>query len=98
MGAIQAVLGAEQDEAKKAAVASAMEAGRAYVESQEYGRETTPELQAAFERADAAVLSPMRALSGWTGSGRPSAPRRRCPSRSRVSSPGWACASSTCTA
>ncbi len=64
MAAIQAILGAEQDEAKKSAVTSAMAAGRAYVESCEYGRRTTPEIQAAFEQADAAVLSPMRALIG----------------------------------
>jgi long-chain acyl-CoA synthetase len=64
MAAMQAVLGAEQDEAKRAAVASAMAAGQAYVESCEYGRETTPEVLEAFERADAAVLAPIRALIG----------------------------------
>ncbi len=64
MAAIQAVLGAEPDPAKKAAVAAAMAAGQAYIESCEYGRETTPELREAFERADAAVLSVMRALIG----------------------------------
>ncbi|MCW2948216.1 MAG: AMP-dependent synthetase and ligase [Actinoallomurus sp.] len=64
MAAIQAVLGAEQDEAKRAAVASAMAAGRAYVESCEYGRETTPAVLAAYEEADAAVLSVMRSLIG----------------------------------
>lgn len=64
MAGIQAVLSAERDEAKKAAVEQALEAGRAYVASQEYGRTTTPEVRAAFERADAAVLTPMRALLG----------------------------------
>ncbi|MBA9006095.1 AMP-dependent synthetase/ligase [Thermomonospora cellulosilytica] len=64
MAGVQAVLGAETDEAKKAAVAAAMEAGRAYVRGREYGNTVTPEVQAAFDRADAAVLRPMRALLG----------------------------------
>ncbi|HEY0536964.1 MAG TPA: AMP-dependent synthetase/ligase [Actinoallomurus sp.] len=64
MAAIQAVLGAEQDESRRDAIASAMAAGRAYVESREYGRETSPAVLAAFERADATVLAPMRALIG----------------------------------
>ncbi|MDN3355320.1 AMP-dependent synthetase/ligase [Actinomadura sp. DC4] len=64
MAAIQAVLGAEQDSARRAAVASAMEAGCAYVESCSYGATTTPEVLEAFTRADAAVLAPMRALIG----------------------------------
>jgi long-chain acyl-CoA synthetase len=41
-----------------------MEAGRAYVASREYGRSPTPEVRAAFEEADAAVLSGIRALIG----------------------------------
>jgi long-chain acyl-CoA synthetase len=61
---IQAVLGMETDEAKKAAVASAMEVGRAYVASCEFGGTTSPELAAAYEQADAAVLSVMRGLLG----------------------------------
>ncbi|MDL4820696.1 AMP-dependent synthetase/ligase [Actinomadura opuntiae] len=64
MAGIQAVLSAEQDPAKKAAVAGALEAGRAYVSGQEYGNTLTPEVTAAFEAADAAVLTPMRALLG----------------------------------
>lgn len=64
MAGIQAVLSAEQDPAKKAAVAAALDAGRAYVSGQEFGNSLTPELTAAFEAADAAVLTPMRALLG----------------------------------
>ncbi|MEU5880745.1 AMP-dependent synthetase/ligase [Spirillospora sp. NPDC047279] len=64
MAGIQAVLGGERDEAKKAAVQGALEVGRTYVASLEYGNSTPPELAAAFEKADAAVLTPMRALLG----------------------------------
>ncbi len=61
---IVALLAAEQDEAKKAAVAQAMDAGRAYVEGCQFGHQVTPEVAAAFERADAAVLGPIRSLLG----------------------------------
>jgi long-chain acyl-CoA synthetase len=64
MAAIQAVLAAEPDDARRAAIAAAMDAGRAYVESREYGRVTTPEVLAAYRRADEEVLAPMRALIG----------------------------------
>ncbi|GAA2452835.1 AMP-dependent synthetase/ligase [Actinomadura vinacea] len=64
MAGIQAVLAGERDEARRAAVAQALETGRRYVSGQEYGNTTGPELAAAFERADAAVLTPMRALLG----------------------------------
>ncbi|MFA1537417.1 AMP-dependent synthetase/ligase [Actinomadura monticuli] len=64
MAGIQAVLSAEQDEAKKQAVQGALDAGRAYVTAQEYGNTLTPEITAAFEAADKAVLTPMRGLLG----------------------------------
>jgi long-chain acyl-CoA synthetase len=64
MAGIQAVLAGEQDQAKKAAVEQALEAGRRYVASQEYGNAADPAAAEAFERADAAVLTPMRALLG----------------------------------
>ncbi|MFC4909369.1 AMP-dependent synthetase/ligase [Actinomadura gamaensis] len=64
MAGVQAVLAAERDEAKKQAVESALEAGRAYIAAQEFGNTLTPEVEAAFTRADAAVLAPMRALLG----------------------------------
>jgi len=45
---IQALLTMEQDEARKTAVAAAMETGREYVLSCQYGRTTTPELAARY--------------------------------------------------
>ncbi|MGH3240312.1 MAG: AMP-dependent synthetase/ligase, partial [Spirillospora sp.] len=64
MAGIQAVLSAEQDDARRQAVLAAFDAGRAYVASQEHGNTTTPEIAAAFEAADTAVLTPIRALLG----------------------------------
>ena len=61
---IEALLAAEQDEAKRAAVERAMETGRRYVESCQYGRTTPPELASEFQRADEQVLAPIRALLG----------------------------------
>lgn len=64
MAGIQAVLSAERDEARKRAVAAALDAGRAYVTAQEHGNTLTPPITEAFERADRTVLTPMRALLG----------------------------------
>ncbi|WP_018656499.1 AMP-dependent synthetase/ligase [Actinomadura flavalba] len=64
MAGVQAALAAEQDETKKAGVAAALDAGRAYVIAQEHGNTLTPEIEEAFARADAAVLAPIRALLG----------------------------------
>jgi long-chain acyl-CoA synthetase len=61
---IEALFALEQDEGKRAAVATAMDTGRRYVESCQYGRVTSPELAAEFEAADAAVLAPIRGLLG----------------------------------
>jgi long-chain acyl-CoA synthetase len=61
---IQALLAAEQDESRKAAVAAAMDVGRRYVESHQYGHTTTGELAAEFAAADANVLGPIRGLLG----------------------------------
>ncbi len=61
---IAALMAAEQDETKRAAVARAMDAGRAYVEGCQFGRQVTPEVAEAFERADAEVLGPIRSLLG----------------------------------
>jgi long-chain acyl-CoA synthetase len=61
---IQALLTMEQDEARKAAVAAAMETGREYVLSCQYGRTTSPELAARFEAADEQVLRPIKGLLG----------------------------------
>jgi long-subunit acyl-CoA synthetase (AMP-forming) len=61
---ISALLTMEQDEAKKAAVAAAMETGREYVLSCQYGHATPDDLAARFAEADAAVLKPIRSLLG----------------------------------
>jgi len=61
---IQALLTMEQDEAKRAAVAAAMEVGREYVRSCEFGRTTSDELAARFAEADAAILTPIKSLLG----------------------------------
>jgi long-chain acyl-CoA synthetase len=61
---IQALLTAEQDESKRAAVSQAMDIGRRYVESCQYGQTTSPELTAQFRAADERVLGPVRGLLG----------------------------------
>ncbi|HTQ92932.1 MAG TPA: AMP-dependent synthetase/ligase [Streptosporangiaceae bacterium] len=61
---IQALLAAEQDEGKRAAVAQAMDTGRRYVHSRQYGQATPPELAAQFRAADEQVLGPIRGLLG----------------------------------
>ena len=64
MAGIQALLAAEQDEARQAAVRQAMETGRRYVESTQLGQTTPPELEAQFAVADERVLRPIRSLLG----------------------------------
>ncbi|HEV3068162.1 MAG TPA: AMP-dependent synthetase/ligase [Streptosporangiaceae bacterium] len=61
---IEALFTLEQDEAKRAAVAQAMDTGRRYVEACQYGRTMPPGLEAEFAAADAAVLAPIRGLLG----------------------------------
>jgi long-chain acyl-CoA synthetase len=61
---IQALLAAEQDESKRAAVAAAMDTGRRYIESRQFGRTTSDQLAAEFARADETVLRPIRGLLG----------------------------------
>jgi len=61
---IQALLTAEQDESRKAAVAAAMDTGRRYVESRQYGRTTSSELAAEFAAAEAGVLNLIKSLLG----------------------------------
>src|SRR6185437_6852459 len=61
---IQALLAAEPDEGKRAAMARAMEVGRRYVDSCQYGQATPPELAAQFRAADEQVLGPVRGLLG----------------------------------
>jgi long-chain acyl-CoA synthetase len=61
---IQALLAAEPDQARRAAVAGAMDAGLRWVRSCQYGEQTSPELAAEYAAADAAVLGPVRSLLG----------------------------------
>ena len=61
---IQALLTAEQDEGRRAAVQQAMETGRRYVKSCQYGHTTSPELAAQFRAADEQVLGTIRSLLG----------------------------------
>ncbi len=61
---IQALLAAEPDQARRAAVAGAMDAGLRWVRSCQYGEQTSPELAAEYAVADAAVLGPVRSLLG----------------------------------
>ena len=61
---IQSLLALEQDESKRAAVAKAMDTGRRYVESCQFGRTTSDELAAEFADADATVLGLVRSLLG----------------------------------
>ncbi len=61
---IQVLLTTEQDEGKRAAVQQAMETGRRYVQSCQYGHTTSPELAAQFRAADEHVLGPVRSLLG----------------------------------
>ena len=64
MAGIQALLAAEQDEARKAAVAAAMATGLEYVRSCQFGQTTSPELAAKFAAAEEQVLRPIRSLLG----------------------------------
>jgi long-chain acyl-CoA synthetase len=61
---IQALLAAEPDQGKRAAMARAMETGHRYVHSCQYGQATPPELAAQFRAADEQVLGPVRGLLG----------------------------------
>jgi len=61
---IRALLAAEQDEARRAAVAAAMDTGLRYVQSCQYGQSTPDELAAKFARAEESVLRPIRSLLG----------------------------------
>jgi long-chain acyl-CoA synthetase len=64
MAGIHALLTAERDDGRRAAVAQAMVAGLEYVRSRQYGETTSAELAERFAAADAQVLGPIRALLG----------------------------------
>ncbi|MFI7229003.1 AMP-dependent synthetase/ligase [Nonomuraea angiospora] len=73
MARLLAVL-ATQPEEQQVAVRQAMRAGAAYVEAGQYGRTITPEIRAAYEQADASLLSVIRGMIGfdraeWTATG-----------------------------
>jgi long-chain acyl-CoA synthetase len=61
---VSAKLAAEPDEARRTGIEQAMAVGLAWVESQQYGETTSPELQAQYEAADAEVLGLLRMLLG----------------------------------
>lgn len=61
---VSARLAAEPDEARKAAVAAALAIGLEYVESQQTGNTTSPELAERFAAVDGSVLGPLRAALG----------------------------------
>jgi long-chain acyl-CoA synthetase len=64
---IQALLAAEADEARKAAVAAAMATGLEYVRSTQYGHQVPAGLAERYAAADEAVLRPIRSLLGFGG-------------------------------
>ncbi|MER6513444.1 long-chain fatty acid--CoA ligase [Nonomuraea sp. NPDC001636] len=73
MARLLAVLATQPPE-QQAAVREAMAAGAAYVEAGQYGGTVTPEIQAAYDHADAALLSVVRGMIGfdraeWTATG-----------------------------
>jgi long-chain acyl-CoA synthetase len=61
---IQALLAADPDEGKRAAVAAAMATGLQYVRSCQYGQHTPDDLAAEFAIAEQTVLYPIRSLLG----------------------------------
>jgi len=63
-GAILAAIDGEQDEARKAGMQAALDAGLAKVRAQQTGQPVTPAMQAAYERADDQILSKFRAKLG----------------------------------
>ncbi|MEW9531119.1 long-chain fatty acid--CoA ligase [Microbispora sp. NPDC049125] len=65
---LQALL-ATQPEEQQDSVRKAMAAGLAYVEGLQYGHTVTPEVRAAYEKADAALLSVIRSLIGLDRAG-----------------------------
>jgi long-chain acyl-CoA synthetase len=61
---IRALLAAEPDGARRAAVAAAMDTGLRYIRSCQYGQVTPAGLAAEFAAADESVLAPIRRLLG----------------------------------
>jgi long-chain acyl-CoA synthetase len=65
---LRALLATQPEEQQEQARA-AMAAGLAYVESLQHGRTTSPEVRAAYEQADRALLSVVRSLIGLDQAG-----------------------------
>jgi len=63
-GAILGAIDAEQDPQRKAGMQAALDAGLAKVRAEQAGEEVTPEMLAAYEKADEMVLSKFRAKLG----------------------------------
>ncbi len=61
---LSAMLAADPDEEKKAAVQAAMDVGIEYVESRQTGHTTSPELEAKYQAVHEAVLGPIKSLLG----------------------------------
>jgi long-subunit acyl-CoA synthetase (AMP-forming) len=61
---IAALLNADPDEAKRAALAATMDTGLRYIRSCQYGQHTPPELAAEFAAAEESTLGPIRQLLG----------------------------------
>ncbi|MFI6453555.1 AMP-dependent synthetase/ligase [Streptosporangium amethystogenes] len=68
MARLQALL-ATQPEEQQEGVRNAMAAGLAYIEANQYGRTPSPEVLAAYEQADAALLSIIRSMIGFDNAG-----------------------------
>ncbi|GAA0444187.1 long-chain acyl-CoA synthetase [Acrocarpospora corrugata] len=68
MARLQALL-ATQPEEQQENVRAAMAAGLAYVEAGQHGGVLTPEVQAAYEQADAALLAIIRMMIGFENAG-----------------------------
>ncbi|MEU4831816.1 long-chain fatty acid--CoA ligase [Streptosporangium sp. NPDC023615] len=68
MARLQALL-ASQSEEQQEGVRAAMAAGLAYVEANQYGRTPSPEVTAAYEQADASLLSIIRSMIGFENAG-----------------------------
>lgn len=71
---LTAMLDAEQDEDRKAAVRQALEVGERYVKHTEYGRQVPAELEERYRQVDEMVLSKVRGALGfdrliWLSSG-----------------------------
>ena len=62
---LQALLAAEPDPARQEAIAAAMDTGLRYVQSCQYGEQTSAALANDFAAADEVILRPIRSLLGF---------------------------------